>query len=63
MELDDFVKYSKEKFGVEVSVKESEDPDTFDKIFGDIVEDNRLEDGKYYLYQNDTIYGKVSKNK
>ena len=40
MELDDFVKYSKEKFGIEVSVKESENPDTFDKIFGDLVEDN-----------------------
>ena len=40
MELDDFIKYAKEKFGVKVSVKESEDPDTFDKIFGDVVKDN-----------------------
>ena len=46
MELDDFIKYSKERFGVEVSVKESEDPDTFGKIFGDVVEDNGMKISK-----------------
>lgn len=29
MELDDFIKYAKEKFGCEVSVKMCEKPDTF----------------------------------
>lgn len=36
MELDDFIKYAKEKFGCEVSIEKSENPDTFDKIFGDV---------------------------
>ena len=34
MELDDFIKYAKEKFGCEVSVKMCEKPDTFADIFG-----------------------------
>ena len=34
MELDDFIKYAKEKFGCEVSVKMCEKPDTFAVIFG-----------------------------
>lgn len=42
MELDDFIKYAKEKFGCEVSIEKSENPDTFDKIFGDVEEDNRM---------------------
>ena len=46
MELDDFIKYAKEKFGCEVSVEKSVNPDTFDKIFGDVVEDNCLEISK-----------------
>ena len=46
MELDDFIKYAKEKFGCEVSVEKSENPDTFDKIFGDVVEDNGMEISK-----------------
>ena len=32
MELDDFIKYAKEKFGCEVSIEKSENPDTFDII-------------------------------
>ena len=32
MELDDFIKYAKEKFGCEVSVKMCEKPDTFADI-------------------------------
>ena len=46
MELDDFIKYAREKFGCEVSVEKSENPDTFDKIFGDVVEDNCMEISK-----------------
>ena len=34
MELDDFIKYAKEQFGCEISVKMSEKPDTFVSIFG-----------------------------
>lgn len=33
MELDDFIKYGKEQFGCEISIKNG-NPDTFDKIFG-----------------------------
>ena len=33
MELDDFIKYAKEKFGCEVSIEKSENPDTFDKTY------------------------------
>lgn len=40
MELDDFIKYAKEKFGCEVYVEKFENPDTFNKIFGDVAEDN-----------------------
>lgn len=40
MELDDFIKYAREKFGCEVSVEKSVNPDTFDKIFGNVEEDN-----------------------
>lgn len=46
MELDDFIKYAKEKFDCEVSVEKSVNPDTFDKIFGDVVEDNCMEISK-----------------
>jgi len=43
MELDDFIKYAKEKFGCEVSVKMCEKPDTFADIFGA----NFLNDNEY----------------
>lgn len=46
MELDDFIKYAREKFGCEVSVEKSVNPDTFDKIFGNVVEDNCMEISK-----------------
>lgn len=46
MELDDFIKYAKENFGCQVSVEKSENPDTFDKIFGDVDEDNCMEISK-----------------
>ena len=32
--LDDFIKYAKEQFGCEISVKKSDKPDTFASIFG-----------------------------
>lgn len=46
MELDDFIKYAKEKFGCEVYVEKFENPDTFNKIFGDVAEDNCMEISK-----------------
>ena len=55
MELDDFIKYVKETFGCDVYVEKSENPDTFNKIFGDVVEDNmckkfkELDGGKPFL--------------
>lgn len=41
MELDDFIKYAKEQFGCEISVKKCDAPDTFASIFGaSFVEEN-----------------------
>ena len=34
MTLDDFIKYVKEQFDCEISVKKSDKPDTFASIFG-----------------------------
>ena len=34
IELDDFIKYVKEQFDCEISVKKSDKPDTFASIFG-----------------------------
>ncbi len=34
MMLDDFIKYAKEKFDCEITVKKSDNPDTFAGIFG-----------------------------
>ena len=34
MILDDFIKYAKEQFGCEISVKKCDKPDTFAGIFG-----------------------------
>ena len=34
MILDDFIKYAKEQFNCEISVKMSDNPDTFSSIFG-----------------------------
>lgn len=34
MALDDFIKYAKEKFDCEISVKKSDEPDSFAGIFG-----------------------------
>ena len=31
--IDDFIKFAKEQFGVELIVKKSNNPDTFEKIF------------------------------
>lgn len=56
MELDDFIKYAKEKFGCEVSVKKSVNPDTFDKIFGDVVEDNCMEISKNVIENMMLVY-------
>lgn len=48
MELDDFIKYAKENFGCKVSVEKSENHDTFDKIFGDVEEDNMCKNFKEF---------------
>lgn len=34
MVLDDFIRYAKEQFDCEISVKKCDKPDTFDSIFG-----------------------------
>ena len=34
MGIDDFIKYAKEQFDCEITVKKSDKPDTFSKIFG-----------------------------
>ena len=48
MELDDFIKYAKEKFGCEVSVKMCEKPDTFADIFGaSFLNDNEYMENRF----------------
>ena len=34
MEIDDFIRYAKEQFDCEITVKKSDKPDTFSQIFG-----------------------------
>ena len=34
MELDDFIRYAKEQFDCEISVKKCDKPDTFTSVFG-----------------------------
>ena len=34
MGIDDFIRYAKEQFDCEITVKKSDKPDTFSKIFG-----------------------------
>lgn len=34
MEIDDFIRYAKEQFDCEITVKKSDKPDTFFQIFG-----------------------------
>lgn len=41
---EEFVKYCKEVFGIVVVVQDSDDPDTFEKIFGELPEKFRLSD-------------------
>lgn len=35
--LEDFIKYVKEKYGISIISKESDNPDTFEKIFGELL--------------------------
>lgn len=37
--LDDFIDYGKKAFGVEITIKKSDNPDTYEKLFGDIKAD------------------------
>lgn len=32
--LEDFIKYAKEEYGVTITQEESDEPDTFEKLFG-----------------------------
>ena len=59
MELDDFIKYAKEKFGCEVSVKMCEKPDTFADIFGaSFLNDNEYMEDEL-KYKNSSIEVRV----
>ena len=42
MQLDDFLRYAKEQFGCDITVKKSEKPDTFVGIFGGSFINNAL---------------------
>lgn len=61
MTLDDFIKYAKEQFDCEISVKKSDKPDTFASIFGaSFLNDRQWEEmmGSFERdvnYQNTTI--------
>lgn len=37
--LDDFINYGKKTFGVGITIKKSDNPDTYEKLFGDIKAD------------------------
>ena len=61
MELDDFIKYAKEKFGCEVSVKMCEKPDTFaDSFLNDNEYMENIDDFEDELkYKNSSIEVRV----
>ena len=65
--LDDFIRYAKEQFNCEISVKKSSTPDTFKSIFGVSFLDNEnnteLEDNILFQtvsYSQDFLSGKIT---
>lgn len=40
MSMEDFIRYAKEQFGVDVTLEKTETPDTFETLFGDLTLDN-----------------------
>lgn len=60
MSLDDFIKYAKEQFDCEICLKHSDQPDTFESVFGAsfFYDENNSE--KVDGFENDLRYENIS---
>ena len=57
--IDDFIEYAERKFGVKVSVKKSDDPDTVEKLFGEKVIDKSDEFEEWKLNEDKDCYLRI----
>lgn len=56
--LEDFIKYAKEEFGLTITPISSDNPDTFEKIFGEVYMKDREIRCKFYKYEGGCDMGK-----
>ncbi len=61
IELEDFIRYAKERFDCEITIKKSEKPDSFEDLFGTSflvvqdVTDVLVSDESVLCYENSTV--------
>lgn len=65
MSIDDFVRYAKEQFGVEVTLEENRTPDTFENLFGESFLEKTAVTEKYeeqFMYNGESVQVNLMKN-